>query len=262
MKKNIIKRLAVLSLALAVCTTALMSGTMAKYTSTVEGEGSTEVAKFDFKINAGYKSGTMNSRVPLADATTVLDLFQLRMTDSGVNGIDYVAPGTFGQFQIYFENNSDVLVEDTYILEETNSNELPIVYTFVNADGEAYYYSNVLTGEVVIQNGLEAPAYNQDTIMIKGDVDMLAQDISDYRNYFGFKDTDPATPERYETYTINWFWAYESADTATMDFDPTDVTDTGIGFDTADGRDTSDPMDDVTLALRITGTATQLDVMP
>ncbi len=246
MKKNIIKRVAVLSLALALCSTALMSGTMAKYTSTVEGEGSTQVAKFEYRVRAGYNdtvAGT-SSKVDLEmnDGSAgympvELDLFTLREVDTGVNGVDLMAPGTKGAFDITTINYSDVIVDDTFVFTETNIDNVPVVYQF----GTGYYSSVLANGDYTAVDG----AGNMTAFEIIGDIDDMAMAVSDAQVRLSF-DTSS------RNYPIKWFWAYELMDgTDSSTIKVYDEKDTAIGY-----------TDDVSVSLKIEATITQLDTDP
>ncbi len=241
MKKNTIKKIAVLTLALAFCSTALMGGTMAKYTSTVEGTGVTDVAKFAYSITAGPENNMTELGAPGVGAS--LDLFSLREVDTGVNGLNLIAPGTTGSFDLAIENMSDVLVDDEYMFTETNvgadGKRIPVYYTF---NGLNYTSFN---GTIYNYDYTTDPATRLTSIPMAGDISDLAKAVSDYSDYLGWDAADCK-----EVYNIEWTWGFQTKDSF-------DEVDTAIGFAAADPNATA-PV----LSMFIEGTVTQLDVKP
>lgn len=97
MKKTNIARLSALALTLCLASTALMSGTMAKYTTTVTGNGTATVAKWNFKVN----NGTQNFTVNLGDTLNYSNV-----------ATKTIAPGTEGSFDIELDaTGSDTAVD-------------------------------------------------------------------------------------------------------------------------------------------------------
>lgn len=91
MKKDSVKRLGMAALALTLITTCLMGGTLAKYTSSVNGTGTVAVAKWSFKAGEGTNAAK-------TDAFT----FSLADTkDANVSvSSSKVAPGDKGKVSI------------------------------------------------------------------------------------------------------------------------------------------------------------------
>lgn len=119
MKKTNIARLSALALTLCLASTALMSGTMAKYTTTVTGNGTATVAKWNFKANG--------------DAST----FNVNLTDTTLNGKvteGKIVPGAKGSFNINLDaSGSDTAVD--YEIKFANTSNIPTNLKFYsNAD--------------------------------------------------------------------------------------------------------------------------------
>jgi hypothetical protein len=107
MKKNWFLRIGLISLVLALATTCLLGGTFAKYTTTVSGSDSIEVAKFAFKA-------TDVDDLELTGA--VINLFDDAKTDAtGTVQTGMFAPGVYGTFKIVLDNTGsdvDVVIND------------------------------------------------------------------------------------------------------------------------------------------------------
>lgn len=109
MKKNWFLRIGLISLVLALATTCLLGGTFAKYTTTVSGSDSIEVAKFAFKATDvdGLELENDGAEINLfADAKT-------DATDTVETGM--FAPGVYGTFSIVLDNTGsdvDVVIND------------------------------------------------------------------------------------------------------------------------------------------------------
>ena len=94
MKKNKMARLAAVMLALTLVSTALMSGTIAKYTAGVTGSDTARVAKFAFNIkDDGPSIGDETSTTGTYDIFTYTDT---GVYNNGVNSDKFIAPGTTG----------------------------------------------------------------------------------------------------------------------------------------------------------------------
>lgn len=107
MKKNWFLRIGLISLVLALATTCLLGGTFAKYTTTVSGSDSIQVAKFAFKA-------TDVDGIELAGAE--INLFADAKTDAtGTVQTGMFAPGVYGTFSIVLDNTGsdvDVVIND------------------------------------------------------------------------------------------------------------------------------------------------------
>lgn len=110
MKKTNIARLSALALTLCLASTALMSGTMAKYTTTVTGNGSATVAKWSFQVNEKDSAQT----------------FTVNLTDTTINGnlkTDTIAPGTDGSFNIKLDASGSETAVDYKIVFSSIQNQ-------------------------------------------------------------------------------------------------------------------------------------------
>jgi hypothetical protein len=108
MKKNWFLRIGLISLVLALATTCLLGGTFAKYTTTVSGSDSIQVAKFAFKATDGG--------IELENGGAVINLFDDAKTDAtGTVQTGMFAPGVYGTFKIVLDNTGsdvDVVIND------------------------------------------------------------------------------------------------------------------------------------------------------
>lgn len=100
MKKSIFGRIAFIALALTLVTTCLMSGTLARYTTTVTGDATGTAAAWSFKANGQTATmTTINLRDTVARSTVTTN---------------EIAPGSEGSFDIVIDaNGSDVSVDYT-----------------------------------------------------------------------------------------------------------------------------------------------------
>ena len=126
MKKNKILRLGLLALALTLVTASLVSGTFAKYVTTVNGTGTVTVANWQVEVNgdgdSSYEAGTETGAMQTATFSV------LTTADTGVNGTNLVALGTAGKFSLKYKSvGTEVAhnVKITLVPEgETDINEL------------------------------------------------------------------------------------------------------------------------------------------
>lgn len=103
MKKNKMLFLGLITVFVAVLSLSLVSGTYAKYTSTVTGTDNAQVAKWAWVVE--------EANVP-ATNTFTFDLFNTIKDTGGVDETHVVAgkvaPGTTGSFELNVTNNSEV----------------------------------------------------------------------------------------------------------------------------------------------------------
>lgn len=124
MKKNVMMRLSALLLVAVLLTTCVISGTFAKYTSTVSGNDTAKVAKWAWE----YNGGSLQASSPLT-----FDLFNtINDTAGGAEESDVadnlIAPGTQGSFMFTFNNQSEV--NATVSVNFSSSEEVaPIKYS-------------------------------------------------------------------------------------------------------------------------------------
>lgn len=109
-------RLSALALALTLITTCLMGGTLAKYTSKVEGLGTATVAKWKVDFKKGNAEFTNNMSFTLTD--TSLDV-----------KTDTIAPGSKGSIPLTIDaSGSETAVKVSYTINTTSLNSLPIKF--------------------------------------------------------------------------------------------------------------------------------------
>lgn len=175
MKKNKVLLLGIITVFVAIFSLTLVSGTWAKYTSTVSGADTAKVAKWAWKVNdADLTLGTTTGTVQFNLFDTVLD------TATGNDGkpdtdvkpgteTPIIAPGTKGSFELKVTNASEVNGTLKVKLEQSGAT-VPLKFS---TNGTAY----VSLAE--LNTSLESTAV-------------------------GFGTT--------ETITIYWMWAFEDAE--------------------------------------------------
>ena len=128
MKKNRLFVLGIITMFIAILSLTLVSGTMARYTSTVSGTSKATVAKWEWTLN-----DASDTAVDLAGGDYTFGLFDTILdTDGGAAEDDVaagkIAPGTKGQFTISFKNKSEVTAK-VFVSFESNEKVPPIVYS-------------------------------------------------------------------------------------------------------------------------------------
>lgn len=118
-------RIAGVMLGAILLMTCVISGTLAKYTSTANGSSVATVAKWSVQVN-----GTDIAK----NDTVTLDLFNTVKEADGTAAEDDVAtgkiaPGTGGSFDFAIVNDSEVTATYSVLLTETNANNVPIEYS-------------------------------------------------------------------------------------------------------------------------------------
>lgn len=129
MKRNKLFILGICTVMVALVSLSLVSGTWARYTSTVSGSDTATVAKWNWTYNGGTLKtgealtfGLFDTIVDTVDSATDEDV------DAGL-----IAPGTKGQFKLSFTNASEVNAK--YTVTFSSSEEVaPIVYSVNGTD--------------------------------------------------------------------------------------------------------------------------------
>lgn len=172
MKKNKVLLLGIITVFVAIFSLTLVSGTWAKYTSTVSGTDTAKVAKWAWKVHdADLTLGTTTGSFEFKLFDTVLDTANGN-TDTDVKtgtGTPIIAPGTKGSFELEVTNASEVNGTLKVELEQRDAT-VPLKFS---TNGTDY----VSLAE--LNTSLESTA-------------------------FGFDAT--------ETITIYWMWAFEGAE--------------------------------------------------
>lgn len=192
MKKNKVTRLAILVLALAIASMMIVSGTYAKYTSSIAGTATGSVAKWAWTIG----NDTITSGADVTNGFT-LNLFDT-IKDTGLSADEtdvdetgatkLIAPGTGGSFQISLTNDSEVNATYAIALAETdNDDNIPIEYS---TDGSTWVTAANLSGVSTTAINMGATA----------------------------------------NLTLYWRWAFTGATSTNYTETQTDATDTLLGF--------------------------------
>ena len=173
MKKSTFMRTAGIMLVLCLILSCTVFGTMAKYTSELEGNDTAVVASW--KINVGDQDITTET-----DPLT-FDLFSTVKDSNGtdaetdiasVEGTNLVAPGTSGSFALVIENASQVNARYTIELTESEGNTIPLQYS---VDG---------------------------TTWVDSVAELTMTDLTD----------NDLAMDATETVTVQWRWAYEGGE--------------------------------------------------
>lgn len=137
-KRSPFLRVAAVMVLLCLAFTCILSGTLAKYTSTASGSASARVAKWEIKINnREISTGTAVTDLSLDLFATVGDDEALTTDDVNVdNGTPtaIIAPGTGGQFALKIDNTSEVNAKYSLTFDETNAANIPIQYSLDGQD--------------------------------------------------------------------------------------------------------------------------------
>lgn len=180
MKDNKLVKTFLVLLLIVMIGLILVSGTYAKYTTSITGSDEAVVAKFKVGSNVTQGAFDLFGTAKEVDGTT---------TENDVVA-GKIAPGTGGKFDIELTNDSDVRVNYTLKLEETNASNIPIEYSF---DGTTYVtaenFGSVANGELEIGS----------------------------------------TTQTSKTVTIYWRWAFEGSGSTNFKTTQTDATDTNLG---------------------------------
>lgn len=146
MKKNKVLLLGIITVFVAIFSLTLVSGTWAKYTSTVSGADTAKVAKWAWKVN------TKNVVAGEAQEALVFDLFNTIKDTDGADETDVeenlIAPGTSGSFGVTIENASEVTgqyaieftVKQTSATGAEETVTIPLEYS---VDGGAHWESTL-----------------------------------------------------------------------------------------------------------------------
>lgn len=181
MKKNRILRLGLLALALTLVTGSLVSGTFAKYVTTVTGTGTVTVAKWDVQLGHNAQVGDNVYTEAIA-----FNMFEKSYDGSGVDG-ELLAPGTSGSFEFTYDtSDTEVAHNVTIKLEQTDGT--------IDLDTLDFLTFTVVGGTV---GGVAVEPFKA-AKLIDGVV-ILSKDIQESAGTSG------------NTVTVNWVWPYEKA---------------------------------------------------
>lgn len=248
MRKNRMMRTASVLCACALITSCFVGGTMAKYTSTASGSDTARAAKWSILVNGKDIATAENQQMDF-------DLFGTVAGDTGVHnnyidgeldndadvmdidattGDTIIAPGTAGQFNLEITNMSEVTADITIKLAEQDTGDIPILYSFGDADSWHTYKD--LAAQV-------DSTYD-------GDWGSMLAALSDLGDRTALDRVQPAETVSIPVY---WTWAYEKEDGVEgADYAQTDASDTAIGVAAAAGTPQN-------VTITATVTATQVD---
>ena len=116
MRKNRLFILGIFTVMVALVSLSLVSGTWAKYTSTVSGKDTARVAKWDVKVNTVKGASTKQTvTFDLFSTTAILDtkdgLAETDVTNNPDDDKNVIAPGTKGKVTFTLRNDSEVSAE-------------------------------------------------------------------------------------------------------------------------------------------------------
>jgi len=128
-------KITILLLMLCLISTAMVSGTFAKYTSEYAGADTALIAKWDISVSDG--------ETYLSPKETVdLDLFKhaYNTNINAIEGEDYIiAPGVSGDFTLKVENKGDVAAEMTFGFDvRGDASNAPIEYKLKDVEGQTW----------------------------------------------------------------------------------------------------------------------------
>ncbi|RHS87841.1 hypothetical protein [Clostridium sp. AM42-4] len=222
MKKHNMMRVASALAVVTLLSTSVISGTLAKYTSTASSTATATVAKWSFKVGAGGTNVTATNDITGTNPFT-FDLFG-SIKDTGgteketdvtdVTGKHIIAPGTSGQITLALENDSQVNAGYTIKFIENNKDEIPLQYAIMDGTGAEY---SKLTWTKKI-----------------GDLNKTVASLG------------TGSENNKASYTVYWKWDYTDSTGATRDSSDTTL---GVGAQ----------KDAATATITATVTATQVD---
>ncbi len=153
-KNNRVLRIGLLALVLTLVTASLVSGTFAKYVTTVSGTGTVQVAHWKVQVgpNATYTAGTeigsnsFNLLNTVANATDVATSTAYKL----------IAPGTNGKFEIAYDTTGSEVTHDiTVNLVNTGANSISelgnLKFTFNNGTNEVTKTASEMSGTTGVE---------------------------------------------------------------------------------------------------------------
>lgn len=232
MKKHNMMRAASALAVVTLLSTGLISGTLAKYTSSGSGSDTAVVAKWAIKagtgnsegnldVISGYNKGKSNAMTfDLFKTNRVFHIGSIASDDNVKNAASVsdnaiVAPGTWGYVDLKIENTSDVAANYTITFEKLDENTtdgktLPLDYAVKSIDEDAG--AEYPTDEVKWTQTM-----NELTVTADGDTSKK------HPNVLGVGDSKTTA-----TYRVYWKWDYDT----TQNPGANDARDTDLGVGT------------------------------
>lgn len=124
-KRSPFMRIAGVMLGASLLMTCVISGTLAKYTSSSNGSATATVAKWSVEVNGTDIAKNDTVTFNLFDTVNEADT---STTESNVTA-GKIAPGTGGSFELKIDNKSEVDAKYSIALTETNTSNVPIQYS-------------------------------------------------------------------------------------------------------------------------------------
>lgn len=144
MKKNKVLLLGIITVFVAIFSLTLVSGTWAKYTSTVSGTDTAKVAKWEWKVSdLEVKQGMTSTNFKFALFDTINDT-KTGGAETNVKE-NLIAPGTSGEFSFNIANLSEVNAKYYITFEVTQDGTAPKVPLKFKLN-DAADWSDTLTG--------------------------------------------------------------------------------------------------------------------
>ena len=138
MRKNRLFILGIFTVMVALVSLSLVSGTWAKYTSSVSGSDSARVAKWEWNYK-GAKVTAENVSFDLFG--TIYEEDTTSTENHVVSGL--IAPGTGGSFAISFENESEVTATMNVTFSQTETSDIPVEFSFDKNFADGSVKSNI-----------------------------------------------------------------------------------------------------------------------
>lgn len=151
-EENNLTKFAILILFITMVALILVSGTYAKYTTSVTGIATATVAKWSIEVN--------NTEIAVANPTVTFDLFKT-INDSGntadeTDVVDTkIAPGTEGSFDLVIENLSEVTATYQVEFELTNTGKVPLEFSVNGGDWAGTLSAATAKADLAAKTGTE-----------------------------------------------------------------------------------------------------------
>jgi len=238
MKRNHIMRTSAIVLALVLATACLVSGTFAKYTTSMAGTDSARVAYFEFGSDTlgTAQEASLNLWDTNYDANVYTSELATKASNIDDNGTKLIAPGTYGSIdlQLWGKAEVDTWLDIDYTL--TTNAAIPLVFHVSGANtASTCYYSDYYAPGTTVKLATPRLASRYDNTYVENDLFFTAviqgpiSEMGDHTSRFvgagvALEDVNPGAE------LINWYWAYEEqADDGTVAAG--DVRDTTLGND-------------------------------
>ncbi len=282
MKRNHIMRTSAIVLALVLATACLVSGTFAKYTTTMGGTDTARVAYFEFGSDVLGVDQVANFNLwDTVFDPNVLSPLNGAETNIGEDGMKLLAPGTYGNIDFNLWGKAEVDTWVDFNLTLTTDAALPLVfqlptwnldyvslpegydYTTSPVFSDYYPVGTVVTVTAPINTGdderefVATPEENIFKVTVIGNLADLSKAMDKFLAAGTALEAAMGAQEN-----LTWFWCFEEY--APLDLDAGDDRDTTLGNnavvvegDRENGRTYT--IKEITATLDVTCTVTQID---